>query len=272
MGQEDDGSLLLAFRGRHDEVLPIATAPHWSGPYTRLLPAGVSIFPSGCAPQFCNGSICHDDRSLLTGIDVRDISRPQVGASCTRGFCGSNWLFTCKVERSCLSKSMAHAGTFKCLEDPFLFRHKSGSFHMILHNQVGEFAGAHGEDCQSTTLNCQSSLQPHPPIERPSLQGFRETARTGRSRRHLRTRRPSNSRTGRRGDSTAGRSRSCCFRVGGGRGNRGGPHTSSMRRVRAWSLMCAGRCWQCLLCQRLSFGNGSYARRPPTVGLASYEA
>jgi hypothetical protein len=77
------------------QVLPIATAPHWSGPYTRVRPAGASAFPSGCAPQFCNGSICHDDKSLLSGSDVRDISRPQVG-------------------------------DFKCLEDPFIFRHKSG--------------------------------------------------------------------------------------------------------------------------------------------------
>eukprot|EP01048_Picozoa_sp_COSAG05_P010083 COSAG05_NODE_869_length_6866_cov_20.524457_2_plen_522_part_00 len=111
--QEDDGTLLLAFRGRHDEVLPLATAPHWSGPWTRLFPAGASAFPSGCAPQFCNGSICHNDKSLLTGDDVRDISRPQVGL-------------------------------FKCLEDPFIFRLKSGSYHMLMHNQVGNLAGAHG--------------------------------------------------------------------------------------------------------------------------------
>ena len=110
--QEEDGSLLLAFRGRHDEVLPIATAPHWSGPYTRTKPAGASAFPSGCLVMFCNGSICHDDRDLLSG-SVRDISRPQVGS-------------------------------FKCLEDPFLFRLKSGSYHMLLHNQLGDFAGAHG--------------------------------------------------------------------------------------------------------------------------------
>jgi hypothetical protein len=54
--QQDDGTLLLAFRGRHDEVLPLATAPHWSGPYTRVRPAGESVYPSGCLSQYCNGA------------------------------------------------------------------------------------------------------------------------------------------------------------------------------------------------------------------------
>ena len=93
--------------------MPIATAPHWLGPYTRARRAGASAFPSGCVPQWCNASICHEDKTLLTGTGVRDISRPQVG-------------------------------TFKCLEDPFIFRHKSGSYHMLAHNQVGDFVGAHG--------------------------------------------------------------------------------------------------------------------------------
>ena len=44
---------------------------------------------------------------------------------------------------------------FKCLEDPFLFRLKSGSYHMILHNQVGDFSGAHGysSDGQNWSLS-----------------------------------------------------------------------------------------------------------------------
>ncbi|MEC9052741.1 MAG: glycoside hydrolase family protein, partial [Actinomycetota bacterium] len=113
--QEDDGSLLIAYRGRHDEVLPLATAPHWSGPYTRVLPPGSSSYPSGCSSQVCNDTICFDagHAKELTG-SVHDISRPAVGP-------------------------------FKCLEDPFILRLASGSYHMIMHNQ-GEhsFSGAHG--------------------------------------------------------------------------------------------------------------------------------
>merc|ERR1712185_219707 len=61
--QEDDGSILFAYRGRHDEVLPMATAKHWSGPYTRLESPypGRSTFPSGCAPLVCNGTKCSSD-------------------------------------------------------------------------------------------------------------------------------------------------------------------------------------------------------------------
>lgn len=53
-------------------------------------------------------------QTLLTGVDVRNIS------------------------------GGGQVGDFKCLEDPFIFRHKSGSYHMIMHNQVGDFSGAHG--------------------------------------------------------------------------------------------------------------------------------
>ena len=30
-----EGEILLGFRGRHDEILALASAPHWSGPYER---------------------------------------------------------------------------------------------------------------------------------------------------------------------------------------------------------------------------------------------
>jgi len=40
-------------------------------------------------------------------------------------------------------KFNASSDSFKCLEDPFLFRLKDGSYHMIMHNQVGDFSGAH---------------------------------------------------------------------------------------------------------------------------------
>jgi len=114
--QEDDGSILFAYRGRHDEVLATATAPDWAGPYRRVSEAGSSIFPYACLPQYCNDTICLDDKSRLTGA-VRDISsRHEPG------------LFDDK---------------FRCLEDPFLLRLHDGSYHMILHNQVGDSSGAH---------------------------------------------------------------------------------------------------------------------------------
>ena len=58
--QEDDGTIFFAYRGRHDEVLPIASAPHWSGPFTRIHPAGASAYllrGSSWRPSTICGSI-----------------------------------------------------------------------------------------------------------------------------------------------------------------------------------------------------------------------
>jgi hypothetical protein len=71
--QQDDGSILLSYRGRHDEVLAMATAPHWSGPYTRVDKPGNSVFPYACEVQYCNDTICLGDKTKLTGA-VRDIN------------------------------------------------------------------------------------------------------------------------------------------------------------------------------------------------------
>ena len=113
--QQDDGSILFAYRGRHDELLAMASAPHWSGPYTRVELAGASVFPYACEVQYCNSTICLGDKTRLTGA-VHDIS---------------SW-----------HKSVP-SDKFKCLEDPFLFRLQDGSYHMILHNQMDGSTGAH---------------------------------------------------------------------------------------------------------------------------------
>ena len=115
--QEDDDSILFAYRGRHDAVLPLATAPGWAGPYTRLHKNGSSAFNSSCAAQLCNASICLD--RFKPGPGIFNISQ-QPGAAAA---CG----------KSCDPRL---ATRISCLEDPFLFRIKQGSYHMIVHNQA----------------------------------------------------------------------------------------------------------------------------------------
>ena len=97
--EQDDGSVLFAYRGRHDEVaplllywrrlcccplahteiyaavsdgqvqvLPLATAPSWRGPYQRLLRNGSSAFNSSCSTQLCNATICLDRMEAGPGI------------------------------------------------------------------------------------------------------------------------------------------------------------------------------------------------------------
>ena len=121
------GSILLSYRGRHDEVLAMATAPHWSGPYTRVDKPGSSVFPYACEVQYCNDTICLGDKTRLAGA-VRDINSRHKALPSDK---------------------------FKCLEDPFLFRLKDGSYHMILHNQMDGSTGAHAfsVDGESWTLS-----------------------------------------------------------------------------------------------------------------------
>lgn len=116
MIQREDGSILMAYRGRHDEVLPLATAPHFDGPFTRVYPRGQSAFPSACSTQLCNGTLCSNDPWRLSG-ETHDISARH--------------------------SQTPYLELFKCLEDPFLLRLRDGSYHMIMHNQVGAFSGAH---------------------------------------------------------------------------------------------------------------------------------